>query len=295
VPAGTENAALVALLRIGRRPWHVYAALVEEAESALPVLDEELASMGAQPSLFATEPQPDLDAIASQITRWEAAGMRLVSVLDREYPDNLRAVHDRPPLVFVAGRLTPGDARSVAVVGARTASPAGTAAAVAIAEHLVDRGYCVVSGLAAGIDAAAHNAALGRGGRTVAMIGTGLRRVYPPENAPLQRQIAAACAVVSQFWPDAPPTKRSFPMRNAVMSGFALGTVLVEASLTSGSRIQARLALEHGRPVFLLDSLLEHDWARSFAARPGAYVVRTPSDITTVVERLTGKTALTGS
>jgi DNA processing protein len=218
--------------------------------------------------------------------------MRFHTVLDPDYPDNLRAVHDRPPFVFVSGALTPSDRRAIAVVGARVASPHGVWAARAIAEHLVDQSYTVVSGLAAGIDNAAHTAALARGGRTVAVIGTGLRRYYPPQHEELQRRIAAQCAVISQFWPDAPPSRRSFPMRNAVMSGISLATVVVEASLTSGSRIQARLALEHGRPVFLLESLLEHDWARAFAAKPGARVIRSPDEITTFVERLTSAGAL---
>jgi DNA processing protein len=292
VSHGTENAALVALLRIGNRPWQSYAQLVEEAGSARDVLDSELSAVGSQPSLFGTDAGPDLGAVAADIAAWEARGMRLVTVLDAGYPENLRAVHDRPPLVFVAGRLRPADARSVAIVGARSSSPRGNDAAVAIAEHLVQNDYTVVSGLAAGIDTAAHTAALARGGRTIAVIGTGLGRTYPPQNAPLQRRIASECAVISQFWPDAPPTRRSFPMRNAVMSGVALATVVVEASLTSGARIQARLALAHGRPVFLLHGLLEHEWARELAARRGAYVVRVPDDVTAVVERLTGKTTL---
>jgi DNA processing protein len=284
----TETAALVSLLRSGKRPWRQYAELVEEAGSAIAVLDEEQAG---QTSLFAAG---DLEETVEQIAGWEGGGIRLLTVLDKAYPENLRAVHDRPPLVFVAGALTPGDARSVAVVGARAASQQGMAAARAIARHLVGCGYSVLSGLAAGIDTAAHTATLEAGGRTVAVIGTGLRRVYPPQNAELQARLAARCAVVSQFWPDAPPSRASFPMRNAVMSGMALATVVVEASQTSGARTQARLALEHGRPVFLLASLLAHDWARRFATRPGTYVVRAPSEITATVERLTSPDALVG-
>ena len=213
--------------------------------------------------------------------------MHLVTVLEPGYPPNLRAVHDRPPMVFVAGRLTPADSHAVAVVGARKATRAGIARAGAIAEHLVDRGYTVVSGLAAGIDTAAHTAALARGGRTVAVIGTGLARSYPPQNEGLQRRIASDCAVISQFWPDAPPSRRSFPMRNAVMSGVTLATVVVEASDTSGARMQARLALAQGRPVFLLASLVEQQpWAREYAARPGTQVVQSPEEITAGVERL---------
>lgn len=281
-----ESAALVTLLRSGKHPWQRYAELVEDAGSAVAVLEEE--QLG-QRSLFAAG---DLADTIAQLERWSERGIRLLTVLDPDYPGNLRAVHDRPPLIFVAGRLVPADAHSVAVVGARAATADGLAATRAIAACLIDAGFAVFSGLATGIDTAAHTAALQRGGRTVAVIGTGLNRVYPPQNADLQRRLASECAVVSQFWPDAPPSRRSFPMRNAVMSGMTLATVVVEASHTSGARTQARLALEHGRPVFLLESLLRHDWARRCAARPGTHVVRAPAEITTAVERLSSPDSL---
>ena len=288
---------MVALLRTGARSWVEYSELVEERGSARAVLEDELATggdpSGQQVLLSVSEHSgPDdaeglLEAAQRDIDRWDAQGMRLVTVLDPGYPANLRAVHDRPPIVFLAGELTPADANGIAVVGARKATPRGLAAAATIAEHLTERGYTVVSGLAAGIDTAAHTAVLKRNGRTVAVIGTGLARSYPPQNAALQRRIASECAVISQFWPDAPPTRRSFPMRNAVMSGFALATVVVEASDTSGARMQARIALAQGRPVFLLASLVERQaWAREYACRPGTHVVRNPEDITTILERL---------
>lgn len=296
-----EAAALVILLRTGERPWQQYADLVEEAGSAVAVLEDELATRAkqipGQASLLLPENRRDqhelLTATAAEVARWTAQGMELITILDAGYPENLRAVHDCPPLIFVKGRLEPRDCRSIAVVGARRASPKGASVARGIAEHLVQHEYTVVSGLAAGIDTAAHTAALDHGGRTLAVIGTGLSRSYPPQNASLQRRIASECAVISQFWPDAAPSRRSFPMRNAVMSGLTLATVVVEASHTSGSRMQARLALAHGRPVFLVDSLLEQDWARELAGRPGAHVARSPSDITSTVERLTSSGALT--
>jgi DNA processing protein len=290
--AEDESAALVALLKSGRGPWQRYADLVEEAGSAIAVLGRESAAQGDQKSLFADPMQERLAQAAAEIAAWRAEGIRLLTVLDPEYPENLRGVHDRPPLVFAAGDLGPSDARSIAVVGARMASDGGLGAARAIAEHLVARRFTVVSGLAAGIDTAVHTSALACGGRTLAVIGTGLRRVYPPENAALQRRIAGECAVVSQFWPGSPPSRRSFPMRNAVMSGLTLATVIVEASHTSGSRMQARLALGHGRPVFLLGSLLAQPWAREFSARPGTHVVGAPEEITAIVERLTSTGAL---
>ena len=281
---------MVALLRTGRRPWVEYAALVEERGSARAVLDEELHSAGGQTTLLPdpTETADELIGNASvDLDRWESSGMRLVTVVDSEYPANLRAVHDRPPMVFVAGTLTPSDARSVAVVGAREATPSGLEQAARIAAHLVGDNYTVVSGLAAGIDTAAHATALSRHGRTIAVIGTGLARAYPPQNQSLQRRIADRCAVVSQFWPDSPPTRRSFPMRNAVMSGIALATVVVEASHTSGARTQTRLALAQGRPVFLLASLVDRQaWARELTNRPGTHVVHAPEQITDVIDRL---------
>jgi DNA processing protein len=236
---------------------------------------------------------PDLETTMTEIERWEARGIDLVSVLDSRYPENLLAVHDRPPLLFVAGALVPEDARSLAVIGSRRASSQGLAAAKQIAEHLAAHGYSVTSGLASGIDTVAHTAALAHGGRTLAVIGTGLLHSYPPQNAELQKQIADDCAVVSQFWPEAPPSRRSFPMRNAVMSGMSLGTVIVEASHTSGARVQARLALAQGRPVFLREALLEQDWAKDVATRAGTYVAETPEEITATIERLTAAEPLT--
>lgn len=291
---------MVALLRTGRRPWVEYAELVEELGSATAALQQALQQQvapGGQTSLLASDltgaddPTNDLtdltDQAAADLEHWDAQGMRLVTVLDPDYPPNLKAVHDRPPILFIAGHITPNDAKGVAVVGARKATEAGIEQAARIAAHLTNTGYTVVSGLAAGIDTAAHTSAVNNNGRTLAVIGTGLTRTYPPENYALQREIAEQGAVISQFWPDAPPTKRSFPMRNAVMSGIALATVVVEASETSGARTQARLALAHGRPVFLTRTLVERQpWAQQIAHGPGTHVADDPSEITDALERL---------
>lgn len=285
-----ETAAVIALVRRGDRLWHHYAALAEMAGSALAVLRGEFEEPGdPQRPLFKTEDMaaPDLGAITGEIQQWRDEGMAVISVLDDEYPANLRSIHNRPPLLFVRGHLIPDDERSIAVVGTRTPSPAGLASAASVAADLATAGYTVVSGLAAGVDKHAHEATLAADGRTIAVIGTGLRKSYPRENAALQRRLGEDSAVLSQFWPDSPPTKTSFPMRNVVMSGIALATVVIEASGESGARMQARFALEHNRPVFLLESLLEHRWARDYATRPGTYVVASPAEITSTVERLT--------
>ncbi|MHB8657106.1 MAG: DNA-processing protein DprA [Solirubrobacteraceae bacterium] len=279
-----ERAAFVALLQDGRRPWRQLADAVAESGLATPLLEQEHGLLAGD----------RLELARAQIEAWRAEGMHLFTTLDPGYPENLSGVHDAPPLIFVAGRLSKVDVRSVAVVGARDASAAGLRAAQAIAVHLCQEGFPVVSGLARGIDTAAHHAALEVGGRTIAVIGTGLRRVYPPENADLQARIGAEHAVVSQFWPDSPPHRRSFPLRNAVMSGISLATVVVEASPTSGARLQARLALGQGRTVFLLSTLLKEPWAQDFARRPGTYVVHSPREITAAISRLTDAGALIG-
>ncbi|MER6570554.1 DNA-processing protein DprA [Streptomyces sp. NPDC001093] len=272
-----ERAALVALLRRGDRPWSEVTDQVETVGSARDVLESSL-DLSGQGTLFDTGPSVDLEKVAAEIADWEREGMRLVTILDPDYPLYLRLVHQRPPLLFLRGTTADDDLR-VAVVGTRSPTPEGVAHARAIAGGLAERGVTVVSGLAAGIDTAAHGSALAAGGRTVAVIGTGLRHVYPAQNAGLQQEIAGKGLLISQFWPDAPPSKTSFPMRNAVMSGYSLATVVIEAAYRSGARMQARLALEHGRRVFLMRSLMTHEWAREYATRPNTTVIDGPEDV----------------
>lgn len=277
---GSETVALVALLRIGRRRQQDYVRLIEQAGSAEAVFEREFGVRGGQAVLFAADEPPCLDTARADVGEWLARDIRLVTILDDGYPANLRRVDDRPPLLFIAGTLEQADERSIAIIGARRASADGLRLARTFAGEFVSNDFTVVSGLAAGIDSAAHEAVLAWGGRTVAVIGTGLlHRSYPPENAELQRQIAARCAVISQFWPASPPTQKTFPMRNAVMSGLSRGSVVIEASERSGARVQARLALAHGRPVFLLERLLRQEWARELARREGVHVVTCPQDV----------------
>jgi DNA processing protein len=171
------------------------------------------------------------------------------------------------------------DARSVAIVGTRNATTAGVHEAAKLAEALTASGVTVLSGLARGIDTAAHQATLDSCGRTIAVMGTGIHTIYPAENRDLAARIADRGAIVSQFWPDTPPRRDTFPRRNVVTSGLSQGTVVVEASATSGAKMQARLALQHGKRVFLLSSLIrEREWARRYLDR-GAVEVRDVDDI----------------
>lgn len=220
------------------------------------------------------------DEAMDDIVTARQAGARLLTVLDPDYPDTLRAIHNLPPFIFVRGDIEEVDLRSIAVVGTREASKDGLSRASRMASLLTKSGVTVVSGLAMGIDTAAHEAALDADGRTIAVVGTGITRTFPSENEELAEKIAANGAIVSQFWPRTPPATYTFPRRNITMSGIAQGTLVVEASKTSGAKMQARLALEHGKKVFLLRSLVEtQPWAREYVDHRGAMLVEEVSDV----------------
>jgi len=280
-----ETAAVLALMARRPAPANRLAGLIEEEGSALRLL-EQLDSEVADRLFDVDQKTVTLDELEEHVHAWEREGIALVTILDEAYPANLRMVYDRPAALFYRGRLDAQDARSVAVVGTRSATPEGLDAARGVSRDLVGAGYVVVSGLAAGVDTAAHTAALEAGGRTVAVVGTGLRHYFPKSNQALQDQIGEHHAVLSQFWPGQEGRRWTFPQRNAVMSGFARATVVIEASHTSGARMQARLALEHGRPVFLMRSLLAHKWAQTHAQRPGAYVIDSGAEVVEHLERL---------
>lgn len=253
-----------------------------EAESALSVLREEL----GQPTLLDDPVEVALGAARELIASWESDGLSLVTFPERSYPARLRGVHDMPGLLFTEGTVARDD-QGIAVVGSRAASRAGQRRAYRIAQELAARGITVVSGLAAGIDGAAHRGALDAGGRTVGVIGTGIRQVYPPQHRPLHRQVAAAGLLLSQFWPDTAPDKATFPARNATMSGYSLATIVVEAGEQSGARIQARQAVEHGRPVVLLRSVVDGTrWGAEFAQRPDVHVAESEESVLAHVDEL---------
>ncbi len=215
-----------------------------------------------------------------EIERAADAGARLVTVLDDDYPSNLKLVPNLPPFLFIRGSIESADTRSVAVVGTRKASPDGIERAGRMARELVKEGVTVISGLARGIDAAAHTSAMENGGRTIAVLGTGILKCYPPENRALAEQITEHGALVSQFWPSSGPARWTFPRRNVVTSGISQGTIVIEASSTSGAKMQARLALEHGKKVFLIKSLVtSQDWAQKYVRERGAIEVSDPDDV----------------
>lgn len=278
-----EHAALVALLRAqpDGLSWPEIAAELLEAGSAVEVL----ARLAPAPALIDRPGEITSDSAAEDVRSWQARGYRLLSILDDDYPVRLRGVQQAPPVIFTRGSVIADDP-AVSVVGSREASAAGLAMAAELARALTARHMTVVAGLARGIDTAAHRAALDAGGRTVAVIGTGIGRVYPAENRGLQNEIAARGLVLSQFWPDAPPQKHTFLKRNATMSGYGLTTVIIEAGEMSGARAQARMAVEHGRQVILTSWVARNQWAQRLVGRPGVHVAGSVDDVVHIVEQV---------
>jgi DNA processing protein len=282
-----EQAAVLALVRVSRGEWYQTADVISEAGSALRLLGGEPVILPAERRQHARElasrvSPADVSQAQALIERVTAQGVRLITVLDEDYPENLKLIFNRPPFIWVRGQLEPRSLRAIAVVGTRQATREGYAMAARLARGLARARVTVLSGLARGIDTAAQAATIEAGGRTVAVVGTGiLAPVYPAENGDLAEQIVeTGGAIVSQFWPQAPPRKINFPRRNIVMSGMAAGTVVVEAAATSGAKMQARLALEHGKRLFLPEPLVaSQEWARRYATRPGVTVVSDLSDI----------------
>lgn len=219
----------------------------------------------------------------AELAAASACGARLIAAGEPAYPALLAHIADAPPLIYVRGRpeaLTPA---SVAMVGARNASANGVRFARDLAGDLGQAGLTVVSGLARGIDTAAHRGALATG--TVAVLAGGVDHVYPPENADLYREIAEAGAVVSERPPGYAPQARDFPRRNRLISGLALGVVVVEAAIRSGSLITARLAGEQGREVFAVPGSPLDPRARGSNSliRQGAVLTEQADDITAVL------------
>ncbi len=211
----------------------------------------------------------------------EAAGAIALSIDDECYPPLLRAIHDPPPLLYVRGdpRILLGP--HLAVVGSRRASPAGLQIAQNLSGQLATAGLQVCSGLALGIDGAAHRGALFAGGKSVAVMATGIDRVYPRRHRALADQLEHAGCLVTEFPPGMPPLRQNFPRRNRIISGLSLGVLVIEAALPSGSLITAGTALEQGREVFALPWSMLHDGGKGCLQliRDGAKMVREVEDI----------------
>ena len=313
-----ENAALVALLRAidkSRDTWSSIAEKVVRQGSAIQVFEHELDPqhhrlddpdeddeyddrtqmmlLGEDEVPVTTQRRAQLlqahEEAETLVRNWEKQGLDMVSVLDERYPLSLREVVDMPPFLFSKGRfLSPNQQdMGVSVVGSRNAGSEALHFASDVATMLVSKGLTVIAGLALGVDAEAHRRALEEHGRTVAFIGTGIGKYYPAKNRELQELIERKGQVFSQFWPWQGPTKWTFPARNATMSGYGIATVIVEAHEYSGTRVQARQAQHHGRPIIMRDAVVDHtEWGKRLVDKPNVYVVSNVDEVANAIDSI---------
>ncbi|MDQ3009188.1 MAG: DNA-processing protein DprA [Acidobacteriota bacterium] len=223
-----------------------------------------------------------LDKANAEIERLEKLNAHIVTLEDEYYPDLLREIHDPPIALYVRGDLKQACERpALAVVGSRRCSTYGVNVAESLSRDLAARGLTIVSGLARGIDAAAHRGALEANGSTMAVVGTGLETTYPKEHKKLEEQIIAHGAVLSEFPLGTPPLPQNFPYRNRILSGLCFGVLIVEASEHSGSLITARMAYEQGREVFAVPGNItsQTSFGPNFLIKDGAKLVQIWRDV----------------
>jgi DNA processing protein len=270
---GLGSRSLHALLTTFGSPDAVLDASVSALETQVPARVARAIKTG-------DDPEPETNILA-----WAALpDNHLLTWDDTDYPRGLLDIGDTPVLLYFKGRRELLGAPAIAIVGSRNASPSGLKTAEEFAEALAGAGITVISGLALGIDAAAHRGALragSRGGSTVAIIGTGIDRIYPPRNRELAHQIAEHGGILSEFHLGTPPLSGNFPRRNRLISGLARGVLVVEAALGSGSLITARIAGEQGRDVFAIPGSIHSPFSKGChkLIKEGAKLVETAQDV----------------
>lgn len=221
------------------------------------------------------EPEKYLESV-------EKSGIKFITIFDEEYPKLLKQIYDPPTVLYYRGEILPGDERAIAVVGTRKVTGYGKLVTEKFATELADMGITVVSGLARGVDTEAHRAAIAAGGRTIAVLGGGLNRIFPPENTNLAEKIAGGSgAVVSEFPPDHPSLPGNFPARNRIISGLSRAVLVTEAAEDSGSLITAKCALDQNRDVFAVPGPITSELSKGPALliKAGARLVTTPGEI----------------
>jgi len=225
--------------------------------------------------------QRDKVSIDREMEMIQQRGCKIITIHDESYPPNLKAIYDPPQVLYVRGDLLPADSMAVSIVGTRSASPYGKMVAEQLSGHLAAKGITVISGMAYGIDTAAHKGCLNAGGRTIAVLGNGLSVVYPARNMKLMEEAIQSGALISEFPMGMRPLRNNFPRRNRVISGLSLGTMVVEAPKRSGALITADFALEQGREVFAVPGQIfsEMSGGTHDLIKQGAKLVESVEDI----------------
>jgi DNA processing protein len=284
--AAREAAACLALARVdglGRVGFKKLADFFGDPGRALSASEQTLAQVPDldRAAIEGLKNFSAWDEVGKEIDRTSRAGATILPYAGGTFPARLKTIADPPPLLYAKGEFTDRDEQALAVVGSRSASEYGLRITRELCQGLASRGFTIVSGMARGIDAAAHEAALDAGGRTVAVLGSGVDVVYPPEHETLYQRICRQGAVVSELPIGTPPLSFHFPARNRLISGVAVGVVVVEATEKSGSLITAALALEQGREVFAVPGAAGASRSRGThqLIRQGAKLVERVEDI----------------
>ena len=240
-----------------------FRTLVESLDGAVNVLQtapsvlREIPGIGPKLASAIAAASTSVD-IRDELQRCHDHKIQLMGIQHPDYPVRLQEIEDRPSTLYCRGQLVPHDELAIAIVGTRHASNYGLRTAEKLARNLASAGFTIVSGLARGIDAAAHRGALSAGGRTIAVLGSGLLNMYPPEHGELSLEIATRGAVLSEYPSLQPPKSGSFPQRNRIVTGLSLGVIVVEAAERSGALISARHAMEQNRDVFAVPGQIDN-------------------------------------
>jgi DNA processing protein len=234
--------------------------------------------------------------VQAELAQYRSSGVAVLPESSDAYPAVLRKIPDPPGVLFMRGKVLPSDGLAVAIVGTRHATQYGVAQADRLAAGLARAGYTIVSGLARGIDAVAHRGALKAGGRTLAVLGSGVLNIYPPEHVQLAEEVIAKGALLSENPPHSPPLPGAFPQRNRIVTGLCLGLIVVEAAERSGALISARHAMEQGREVFAVPGRVDSRMSRGChkLIRDGAKLVETVDDVLEELGPLATPTPLAG-
>ena len=252
-----------------------------DIEAVFAASETALNATGLSRQALAGIMNPDWQAVEAAEIWADAPGRRILTLVDPEYPSQLRQISDPPLVLYCEGDIRLLSRQALAIVGSRSPTPSGAETAHAFAAQLARMGFVICSGLALGIDAAAHRGCLSAAGDTIAVVGTGLDRVYPARHGELAAQIRAEGVLISEFPLGTPPLGRHFPQRNRIISGLSRGVLVVEAGVQSGSLITAHQALEQGREVFAIPGSIHNPNSKGchHLLREGAKLVDSVSDI----------------
>lgn len=288
-----NTAVVLALAAVGKIGPVLTRAVLNKAKTPQEILDWSLLRFVEIPGIsekLARQIKDNLDLDwGLRLVEWaEKNEFRILTIKDGEYPARLKQIYDAPSFLFIKGSLTLADEKGIAIVGSRNASEYGRSMAARVATEMARHEVTIVSGMALGIDSTAHLGALSGGGRTIAVLGSGIDVIYPPSNKGLYRDIAAGGAVISEFLPGTKPAPHNFPRRNRIISGLSQAVVVIEAGVKSGALLTADLALAQERQLFAIPGNISSKLSQGTneLIKAGAHLLTSAEDIFSILPEL---------